>query len=120
MYLVFRDGAQLGGPIRTGLQAVARADRAANSDPRSRDREVVVTHGGGITFYRTRSCGPEVSLAKVARRYARQRRAAQATQTDLVPLILEARNSGLTLRDIAAQTGLSYARIHQIEKEAKP
>lgn len=120
MFVVFREGEQLGRPLKDGLQAVARADRAAQRDPRSRDREFLVTHGPGITYYRTRSCGPEVSLAKVARRYARQRRAADATKAELVPLILAARHSGLTLRDVAAQTGLSYARIHQIEQEAKP
>ena len=34
-------------------------------------------------------------------------------------LIRTARQSGLTLRAIAEITGLSYARIYQIEREAK-
>ena len=53
---------------------------------------------------------------RLARRYQRQRRAADETYAELVPLILEARKTR-SLRAIAAETGLSYARIHQIEKE---
>jgi transcriptional regulator with XRE-family HTH domain len=37
---------------------------------------------------------------------------------DLVPLILAARKSGMTLRAIADATGLTFARIHQIEKSS--
>jgi len=42
-----------------------------------------------------------------------------ANRSARVPLIRAARQSGLTLRAIAEITGLSYARIYQIEKEAK-
>ena len=56
-------------------------------------------------------------LQKAARRYQRQRQATAASYAVLVPLIREARARGLTLRTIAAMTGLSFARIHQIEKE---
>ena len=57
-------------------------------------------------------------LIQVGRRYQRQRRALEASHAALVPLILEARQT-MTLRAIAEATGLSFARIHQIEKEAK-
>lgn len=57
-------------------------------------------------------------LERTARRYQRQRSAAAATYVDLVRLIREARHSGKTLRAIADLTGLSFARIHQIEREA--
>lgn len=55
---------------------------------------------------------------RVARRYQRQRRALDATYAELVPLILEARKM-YTLRAVAAMTGLSFGRIHQIEQEAR-
>ena len=55
-------------------------------------------------------------LEKTARRYQKQRAATAATYAELVPLIREARKSQ-TLRAIAAVTGLSFARIYQIEKE---
>lgn len=57
-------------------------------------------------------------LEEAGRRYRRQRRAIEATHAELVPLILEARRAGMTLRAIAEATGLSFARIHQIEQEA--
>jgi hypothetical protein len=53
---------------------------------------------------------------RLARRYQRQRRALETTYAELVPAILEARKTQ-TLRAIAAETGLSFARIHQIERE---
>jgi hypothetical protein len=56
-------------------------------------------------------------LQKTARRYQRQRQAVAATYAALVPMIRDARSRGLTLRAIAGMTGLSFARIHQIEKE---
>lgn len=59
-------------------------------------------------------------LARVARRYQRQRTAASDTYHDLVPLILAARKSGMTLRAIADATGLTFARIHQIERSSAP
>ena len=58
-------------------------------------------------------------LRRVGQRHQRQRRAVEATYRELVPLILEARHSGLSLRAIATETGLSFARIHQIEKGAQ-
>ena len=56
-------------------------------------------------------------LQTVARRYQHQRRAVAVTHSRLVPLILEARQT-MSLRAIAEMTGLSFARIHQIEQEA--
>lgn len=56
-------------------------------------------------------------LEIAARRYQRQRAAADRSYAALVPLILEARSSGMSLRAVAAVTGLSWGRIHQIEKE---
>ena len=41
-----------------------------------------------------------------------------ATRSARVTLIRAARQSGMTLRAIAEITGLSWARIYQIEKEA--
>ena len=58
-------------------------------------------------------------LVRVSRRYQRQRTAAHDTYVALVPLILGARKSGMTLRAIADATGLTFARIYQIEKEAQ-
>jgi hypothetical protein len=58
-------------------------------------------------------------LTRVARRYQRERVTAASTYVQLVGLILAARRSGMTLRAIADVTGLSFARIHQIEKEAQ-
>lgn len=58
------------------------------------------------------------ALVRTARRYQRQRKAAAETYIELVPLIRQARAGGATLRTLAAMTGLSFARIHQIEKEA--
>ncbi len=55
-------------------------------------------------------------LERVAKRYQRQRAAAAATYDELVPLIRAERAGGKTLRAIAETTGLSFARIHQIEK----
>jgi hypothetical protein len=57
-------------------------------------------------------------LQTVGRRYQRRRRALEATYAELVPLIREARRTQ-TLRAIASLTGLSFARIHQIEKERR-
>jgi molybdate-binding protein len=58
-------------------------------------------------------------LEKVGRRYARQRAAVELTHRELVEQILAARAAGVTLRDVAAKSGLSFARIHQIEKESR-
>ncbi len=55
-------------------------------------------------------------LQETGRRYQRRRLAVEQTYAELVPLIREARKT-MSLRAIAAQTGLSFARIHQIEKE---
>ncbi len=57
-----------------------------------------------------------MDLKTTGRRYQRRRLAAETTYAELVPLILEARKTQ-TLRAIAEQTGLSFARIHQIERE---
>jgi hypothetical protein len=57
-------------------------------------------------------------LARTAKRYQRERVTVGNTYVQLVGLILAARRSGMTLRAIADVTGLSFARIHQIEKEA--
>ena len=56
-------------------------------------------------------------LQETGRRYQRRRRAMETTYGELVPLIREARKTQ-TLRAIAQQTGLSFARIYQIEKES--
>lgn len=58
-------------------------------------------------------------LVRVGRRYQRRRRALEMTHAELVPLIRAARREGLTLRRIGELTGLSYARVYQIEKEAE-
>jgi len=58
-------------------------------------------------------------LQRTARRHQRLRRDLAVTHAELVPLIRAARQSGMTLRAIAEITGLSWARIYQIEKEAK-
>jgi DNA-directed RNA polymerase sigma subunit (sigma70/sigma32) len=58
-------------------------------------------------------------MQRAARRYQRQRIQLEATYAELVPMIVEARQSGRTLRAIAQVTGLSFGRIHQIEKEAQ-
>ena len=58
-------------------------------------------------------------LQRTARRHQRLRRVLAVTHAELVPLIRAARQSGRTLRAIAEITGLSWARIYQIEKEAK-
>ena len=57
-------------------------------------------------------------LARTAKRYQRVRSQTADAYHDLVPLILAARKSGMTLRAIADATGLTFARIHQIEKGA--
>jgi hypothetical protein len=55
-------------------------------------------------------------LQEAGRRYQRRRQAVDVSYAELVPLILEARETQ-TLRAIATKTGLSWARIHQIVKE---
>jgi transcriptional regulator with XRE-family HTH domain len=55
-------------------------------------------------------------LTRTGRRYQRRRRLLEETHDELVVQILEARKT-LTLRAIADRTGLSFARIHQIEKD---
>lgn len=59
-------------------------------------------------------------LQEVGRRHKRQRAALEATAAELAPLIRAARRQSdpPTLRQLATLTGLSYARIHQIEKGA--
>jgi len=56
-------------------------------------------------------------LERVGRLYQKRRRDLDATKSELAPLIREARKDGMTLRRIASLTGLSYARVYQIEKE---
>jgi hypothetical protein len=57
-------------------------------------------------------------LTRTSRVYQRRRAATAETYAALVPLIRQARTSGMTLRAIANVTGLSFARIYQIEKDA--
>ena len=57
-------------------------------------------------------------LLTMAQRYQRRKRAAADSYAALVPVILAARKSGATLRAVADLTGLSFARIYQIEKAA--
>jgi hypothetical protein len=54
-------------------------------------------------------------LERVGQRYQRRRQILTRTHAQLVPLILEARRQGLSLRQIADVTGLSFARIYQID-----
>ena len=58
-------------------------------------------------------------LLSMAQQYQRRKRAAADAYAALVPVILAARKSGATLRAVADLTGLSFARIYQIEKAAK-
>lgn len=61
----------------------------------------------------------ETSIRSVARRYHRRNAAFMEATIDLHEAVLVGRAAGLTLRKLADLTGLSFARIHQIEKEAK-
>lgn len=58
MYQVFEGGEQVAGGFEAIERAVAAADRAAQSSPRSLGHEFVVLHDG-IVSYTTHSCGPE-------------------------------------------------------------
>jgi len=55
-------------------------------------------------------------LRTVGRRVKRRRTALDADMELLHRLVREARASGLTLREIARQSGLSFGRIHQLTK----
>lgn len=61
----------------------------------------------------------QTDLRRASRLYAKRRQAQREAYAVLVPLILDARRSGATLRQIAEVTGLSYGRIFQVEQEAK-
>lgn len=58
-------------------------------------------------------------LRTMAQRYQRQKRTTGEMYVALVPMILAARKDGMTLRAVADATGLSFARIYQIEQKAK-
>lgn len=60
----------------------------------------------------------EQDLNLIGSRLARHRAAVDADVLELHARVREARATGLPLRRIAALSGLSFARIAQIEKEA--
>ena len=57
-------------------------------------------------------------LWDVSQQYARAVRAAEELRGRLYALIREARASGMSLREIAKASGLTFARIHQITRDA--
>lgn len=59
-------------------------------------------------------------LAESSRRYWRRRGALRDATIELQADVRAARAAGMTLRAIAAATGLSFARIHQLTKEVPP
>ena len=60
--------------------------------------------------------GPD-DLRTVGRRVKRRRAALDADVELLHRLVRDARASGMSLRKIAAESGLSYGRIFQVTKE---
>jgi DNA-directed RNA polymerase specialized sigma subunit len=61
---------------------------------------------------------PRIELERIARRYQKQQQALELTRTAMGFAILDARAQGMTLRAIAETTGLSFARVSQIEKSS--
>lgn len=57
------------------------------------------------------------TLRRLGQRHQRRISAVNESRAELGSAILEARRSGMTLRKIADLTGLSFARVHQIEQE---
>ena len=56
----------------------------------------------------------ETALARAGAAYGEARAHSERRYAEVLPLIHEARNQGLTLRRIAALSGLSLGRIHQL------
>lgn len=61
----------------------------------------------------------EQELQNLGERYEAARQAVDVAQAELHAKIREARRQGMTLRQIGELSGLSYARIHQLTKEAR-
>jgi hypothetical protein len=55
-------------------------------------------------------------LKETSERYASSVRDVESQRARLYVLIREARASGMSLREIARETGLTFARIHQITR----
>lgn len=55
-------------------------------------------------------------LKETAERYASAVRTVETLRERLYVLIREARAEGMSLREIARETGLTFARIHQITR----
>jgi len=56
----------------------------------------------------------EAALARAGAAYSEARAHSEQRYAEVLPLIHEARYQGLTLRRIAALSGLSWGRIHQL------
>ena len=60
----------------------------------------------------------EAALRRAMRRYHARQAGVEEAYDNVRSTVLEARQT-MTLRQIAKATGLTFARVHQIEKEAR-